>query len=72
MTAKLLYLCALTAALVGLTVLLILHPTSPPQLVETIVGALILALGHGANAVFRDSDSSNPTQPAQPAKDLKP
>lgn len=71
MKAKLIFLCALTGALVGIVVLLILHQVAQlPQIVETIVGALIGTLGIGAHAVFRDSshESIPPQQPVAPAK----
>lgn len=66
MRAKLAYLAMLTAALVGLAVLLIVRSGQISPAVDTILGGLLGALGLGAHAVF--GDKSPPTQPAEPAK----
>lgn len=69
MSSKLIFLCALTAALIGIVVLLILHPVGTlPQIVETIIGALLGLLGVGGHAVFRESTDPNPPQPVAPAQ----
>ena len=69
MKSKLVFLCALSAALVGIVILLILRPPTAalPAIAETIIGALIGLLGVGGHAVFRET-SDPPTTPAIPAQ----
>lgn len=69
---KFISFCLLGGALVGLVVFMLLHPlpkddTSTQQAVVAVIGALTLAFGGAANALFRISDqvtvSNTPKEP---------
>lgn len=61
---KFIAFCLLGAALVGITIMAYVNPlndanTNSIQIINTIVGALTLAFGGAANALFRIRDNES-------------
>lgn len=70
--ARIGYCFFLTAAMAGLLYVLLLHPVSisadARPILEAVLGSLAPILMHVVQETFR-VPASNPTQPAQPAKE---